>query len=239
MHTKISIGITTYNSADWVIKQLNLDYLTNLKEIVDEIIIQDDCSSDYNILKQYETDKVKIFTNKENLSPLLNRVEMLKNCKNDWVLIMDSDNNISFTSTNGVPWVDVVKSFFLLDKKTIYSPGFINHPGYTKILEEKIDINFFKTYFNDPTYYLQMFGNTGNYLVPRKEYLKISEQINTEFCHYIGEVLYFNYLWLKNGNYIICKKDFEYHHTIRQDGYTITNFDRSRTKLQKIYNLFN
>lgn len=239
MNTKISIGITTYNSAEWVKKQLDLDYLTNLEELVDEIIIQDDCSNDYELLKRYESEKIKIFTNKENLSPLLNRVELLKNCKNDWVLLMDSDNTISLISECGKKWVDTVKKFDLSDKQAIYSPGFVNHFGYNKILETQMDFNFFKTHFNDPTYYLQMLGNTGNYLVPKNEYLKISEQIDESFTHYIGEVLYFNYLWLKNGNYIVCKKDFEYNHVLRDDSYTITNYQQSLVKLKEIYKLFN
>ena len=235
---KITIGIITYNSADWVIKQLNLNYLDSLGAIVDEIIIQDDCSQDYNILKPYESENIRVFTNKENLSPLLNRVELLKNCKNDWVLLMDSDDSISPISQSGNTWVNTVKNFNFQDKQTIYSPGFVGHSGFSKILDQKIDFNFFKTHFKDPTYYLQMFGNTVNYLVPRKEYLKISEQIDKTFCHFIGEVLYFNYLWLTNGNYILCKRDFEYNHNIRQDGYTIANWNRSLPTLDRIYKLF-
>jgi glycosyltransferase involved in cell wall biosynthesis len=238
MYNKITIGITTYNSHTWVEKQLNLNYIKNLKNLVDEIVIQDDCSSDYNVLKKYETENIKIFTNEKNLSPLLNRVELLKNCKNDWVLLMDSDNSISFTSQNGVDWEKTVSQFDFTDKKTIYSPGFINHYGYKNILELKMDLNFFKKNLLDKNYYLEMLGNTGNYLVPRKEYLEISKQIDNNFCHYIGEVLYFNYLWLKNGNYIICKNNFEYNHEIRDDGYTIVNLEKSRSKLREIYNLF-
>lgn len=238
MNSKLSIGITTYNSASWVIKQLNLNYINNLEELVDEIVIQDDCSNDFNILKQYESKNIKIFTNKQNLSPLYNRVELLKNCKNDWVLIIDSDNSIRFTSESGSSWIDVVKNFDLSDKKTIYCPGFINHSSYNNIIGKRMDLSFFKKNFNDPEYYLQTFGNAGNYIVPRKEYLEVSKQIDPSFCGYIGEVLYFNYLWLINGNYIACKKDFEYNHIIRQDSYTITNFERSKDTLRKIHNFF-
>lgn len=235
---KISIGITTHNSAEYVIKQLNLDYLSRLSSIVDEIVIQDDCSIDYNILKKYETHNIKVFTNPYNMSPLLNRVELLKKCKNDWVMLIDSDNSISITSEDGSLWTDIVSKFDLDDKQTIYSPGFVKHCGYNKILEEKMDFNFFKTHFNDPSYYLQMLGNTGNYLVPKNEYIKISQQIDSRFCHFIGEVLYFNYLWLKSGNYLICKKNFEYNHTIRNDSYTITNFQKSLETLKEIYSFF-
>jgi glycosyltransferase involved in cell wall biosynthesis len=238
MSHKITIGITTYFSYDWVVKQLNLNYLDALKEIVDEIVIQDDCSDDYEKLKQYESLNIKVFRNQQNLSPLLNRIELLKNCKNDWVLLMDSDNTIKFKSECGLDWVNVVKGFNLNNKSVIYSPGFKTHPGYVNIMEKDMDLNFFKKHIDDPGYYLKMLGNTGNYLVPRDKYLEVSSQIDNKYCHYIGEVLYFNYLWLKNGNTIQCKDDFEYNHVIRQDGYTITNFNKSQNILQEILNLF-
>lgn len=236
---KITIGITTYNSANWVERQLSLDYLLHLKDLVDEIVIQDDCSEDFNLLKKYETKNIKIVTNKKNLSPLLNRVELLKNCKNDWVLLIDADNAINLKSDEGKNWIDVVKQFDFNDKKTIYSPGFVRHPMYKNLINQKTDLDFWIKNFNNSLYYLPIFGNTGNYLVPRKEYLEISKQIDNKYNHVVGEVLYFNYLWLKNGNYIFCKKDFEYQHTIRDDGYTILNYERSQSILNEIYSLFN
>jgi glycosyltransferase involved in cell wall biosynthesis len=219
-------------------KQLELNYLDVLGELVDEIVIQDDCSDDYEKLKPYCNGNVKIFRNEQNLSPLLNRVELLKNCKNDWVLLMDSDNTIKFESNDGIKWVDVVKTFNLDDKSIIYSPGFKSHYGYNNILEQKMDLEFFRKHFDDPAYYLQVLGNTGNYLVPRQEYLNVCKQIDVKYCHHIGEVMYFNYLWLKNGNTIECKKDFEYNHVIRSDGYTITNFNKSQQVLHEIMRLF-
>lgn len=223
----ITVGITTFNSADYVIKQLNMDYLKHLEGYVDEIIIQDDCSSDYEKLKPYQTNNIKVFTNSSNLSPLLNRVELLKNCKNEWVLLMDSDNYITFFSTDNHFWGDVVSKFDLDNKKIIYAPGSKYHYGHNKILEQVMDLKFFKDHLEDNTFYLQMMGNQGNYLVPKTTYLEVSKEIDTKYCKYIGEVLYFNYLWLKNNNTIICKSDFEYHHVIRQDGYTITNMEKT------------
>jgi glycosyltransferase involved in cell wall biosynthesis len=60
--------------------------------LIDEIVIQDDCSEDYDLLKPHESENVRLFKNEKNLSPLLSRVNLVKNCKNDWVLLMDSDN---------------------------------------------------------------------------------------------------------------------------------------------------
>lgn len=238
MSDKITIGITTYNSAEWVIKQLQLDYFTHLTGIVNEIVIQDDCSSDYNTLKKFETNNIKIFTNKKNLSPLLNRKELVQNCTNEWVWLLDSDNSIQFTSQNGTSLIDILNSFDFSITDTIYAPCFVNHYGYKNLIDKKIDLYFAAANLNDPSFYLKIALNTGNYLVPRTRYLDICKDINNLYAHYVGDVLYFNYLWLKNENFICFKKDFEYEHVIRDDGYTIMNYSRSLLKLDEIYQLY-
>ena len=88
----ISLAFTTWNSAEWIKRQLEQDYFNLSDGLINEIIILDDCSGDYDILKEYETDNIKIFRNETHLSPLLGRKNLVSKCKNEWVYLMDSDN---------------------------------------------------------------------------------------------------------------------------------------------------
>jgi len=87
-----TLAFTTYKSSQYILRHLQNDYFKMSNNLIDEIIIQDDHTEDYSILKPYETDRIKIFQNEKRLLPLLSRVNLLNNCKNDWVILMDSDN---------------------------------------------------------------------------------------------------------------------------------------------------
>jgi hypothetical protein len=79
----ISLSFLNYNSYDYIIKQISLDYFTISNGIIDEIIIQDDCSDDFTKLKSLETNNIKIFQNSKRLRPLLSRLESIKNKFNE------------------------------------------------------------------------------------------------------------------------------------------------------------
>ncbi len=85
---KISLAFTTYNSYSYIMKQLDRDFFTMSEGLIDEIVIQDDCSEDYDLLKPHESENIRLFKNEKNLSPLLSRVNLVNNCKNDWVLLL-------------------------------------------------------------------------------------------------------------------------------------------------------
>jgi hypothetical protein len=234
----ISLAFTTWKSADWIKQQLDRDYFNLSEGLIDEIIILDDCSEDYNILKGYETSNIKVYQNEVQLSPLLGRKHLVSKCKNDWVFLMDSDNFLLKESSNGVNCFDVIRNLSL-SKDTIYCPGFINHFGYKNLCNKILDLNLIKAHFNDPSYYLKIFLNTGNFLVPRDNYVSVCEQIDTKYLHYTVDVIYFTYLWLSQHNFLHCVGDYEYHHTIRQDGFTNTHGDLSIDKLNEVYNMYN
>ena len=58
---KLSLAFTTFNSANYIKQQIDKNYFEMSCGLVDEIIIQDDFSNDYNVLKPLETEKIKIF----------------------------------------------------------------------------------------------------------------------------------------------------------------------------------
>lgn len=236
----ITLAFTTWNSANWIEKQLAKNYMSLSDGLIDEIVIQDDASSDYEALVHHECDKIKIFRNEENLSPLLSRQELVKNCKNEWILLMDSDNFLVKENSSGINCFDLLKSLEL-NLDTIYCPGFKGHWGYNHLCNVKIDMDFTKKHFNDPAYYMATFLNTGNYLIPKKTYLEVGNEIDKTFSHFTVDVIYFNYLWLRSGRYLHCISDYEYEHTIRPDNtnYTLTHGAQSQDKLRTVSSFFN
>jgi hypothetical protein len=234
----VSLAFTTWNSAEWIKQQLARDYFTQSSNLIDEIIIQDDYSNDYQILQNYQSDKVKLYQNELNLSPLLSREKLVENCKNDWVLLMDSDNFLRTTSEFGDRnCFDVIKAL-PLHTNTIYCPGFRGHWGYNNLRDKRIDLAFVREHFHDPSYYMQMFLNTGNYFVPKRTYLEICKKIDKSYSHFTVDVVYFNYLWLASGNFLHCISDYEYDHTIRNDSFSFTHGDLSKQKLQTVHSFF-
>jgi len=228
---KISLAFTTYNSYNYILKQLERDFFTMSGGLIDEIVIQDDCSEDYDLLKPHESENVRLFKNEKNLSPLLSRVNLVKNCKNDWVLLMDSDN---FLEKN---CFDKIKELELNDETT-YCPDFARpNFGFKVFSNVLMDMEFVKPKI--PNLDMQIFLNTGNFLINRNNYLKVSEKIDESFAYWAVDVIYFNYLWLSSGYKLFCIKDYEYDHTLRGDSYWARIGEKSKHKLAEVNELYN
>jgi hypothetical protein len=225
-----SLAFTTYNSSEYIIEQLKLNYFDMSDNKVTEIVIQDDFSDDYSVLKPYCSDKVKIFQNEKNLSPLLSRVNLIKNCSNDRVLLMDSDNFLdkdSFSKINNiVPNEDI-----------IYCPDYAKpNFQFKEFSDIEIDFNFAKEKIKNLN--VQIFLNTANYFIPKSKYLEVAKNIDQKFAYFTVDVIYFNYLWLKAGNKLKCVKNYEYDHTMRGDSYYSTNGIYAKDKLEEVIELY-
>jgi hypothetical protein len=226
----ITLAFTTYFSSNYILEQFKKDYFTQSNYLIDEIVIQDDYSDDFFKLKQYESDKIKIFQNNENLSPLLSRINLVGNCKNDWVLLMDSDNFLDEKN------FDIIRNLEL-HQDTIYCPDFARpNFAFKEFSNITMDMDFVKPKLGNLG--MDIFLNTGNYLIPKQEYLRIGKNIDTSFSHYTVDVIYYNYLWLSGGNKLQCVKDYEYNHTIRGDSYWSTENHKSKEKLIEVNSLF-
>ena len=211
----ISLGFLNYNSFSYIEKQLENDYFTMSNGIINEIVIQDDFSDhDYDKLKKRETENVKVFQNEKRIKPLLGRINLLNNCTNDWVLVMDCDNFLDKNSFSAL--------FKNLEFKenTIYAPDFARPKfNFKTISDFNLDLNLVKNNLQ----FLLCFLNVGNYLVPKKRYLEVAKNIDYKFVEYTMEVLYYNYLWLSSGNFIKCVKGYEYDHAMRDDCFSYSN----------------
>lgn len=226
----ISLAFTTYFSSNYIIEQFKRDYFSLSDHLIDEIVIQDDRSDDYEILKKFSSDRVRVYQNNENLSPLLSRVNLVNNCKNDWIILMDSDN---FLEKN---CFDKIKELEL-NNEIIYCPDYARpNFGFKVFSNVLMDMNFVKPKIQNSD--IQIFLNVGNYLVNKNNYLKVAKRIDRSFAHWAVDVIYFNYLWLSSGYKLFCIKDYEYDHTIRGDSYWMQIGEKSKDKLAGVNELY-
>lgn len=227
----ITLGFMNYNSFSYIERQLANDYFTLSNGIINEIVIQDDCSvDDFEKLKKLQTSNVKVFQNEKRLKPLLGRINLVNNCSNDWVIIMDSDNFLDRKSFEVLtPYLNSLR------ENIIYCADYARPEfSYKYISNALLDFKTVRQHIAR----LSCFLNTGNYLVNKKRYLEIANQIDPSYAEYTLEVMYYAYLWLKNGNYLKCVENFEYDHTMRDDCFSLTN-DRSHNEIfQRLCNLF-
>lgn len=91
---KISVVMCTYNGEKFIREQL--DSILQQTVSVDEIIIQDDCSTDgtYNILLEYEQkySSIKIYRNSQNIGINANFFNAISKAEGDYIAISDQDD---------------------------------------------------------------------------------------------------------------------------------------------------
>lgn len=87
-----SLCIPTMNRFDKFLVNNLPKYIEN--KYIDEIIITDENGNDIKkICEKFPNNtKLKLFTNKQRLGPFLNKLEACKKAKNEWIVLIDSDN---------------------------------------------------------------------------------------------------------------------------------------------------
>ena len=87
-----TLCIPTMDRFDGFLSRYLVQYLSN--ELIDEIVISDENGNDVNKIKSVYPDnnKLKLFTNERRLGPLLNKMKACSHAKNEWIVLMDSDN---------------------------------------------------------------------------------------------------------------------------------------------------
>jgi GT2 family glycosyltransferase len=227
----ISLAITTYNRCDLVIESF-ISVLNN--EYIDEILIVDDFSDIniynklYELIKVLNTDnKIKLLRNDENLKPFLNKIKAVKSCKNDWIILLDSDNKISDDYVNKVLSIN-------RNNNTVYIPQLLvreDNKGWDYF--DFRDIDFNKDNIKNiliqesPTSLnAETMLNTGNFFINRDSYIKTIEDSEIDISISTNDSLYFSYLWLKNGNIIKVLPDLKYYHYVHDGSWYIKNWER-------------
>ena len=216
----ISLAIANYNRAEMTIESF-AQVLDN--GLVDDIVIMDDYSEPdiyvklWNAVNNLNTNNVYLIRNAENYGAFLNKYRAVKQCKNDWVIVLDCDNIIDGS---------YIKIASTLDKKedVLYCPEVLYSLGkekeqwnYSEFNKGPLDKWNIKEHIESALFGTCM--NTGNFLVNRKEYIDVVElsKIDKRLC--LLDSFYFNYLWVAKMNKMQVVPGLGYEHRIHDGSY--------------------
>jgi glycosyltransferase involved in cell wall biosynthesis len=219
MPMKLSLAITTYLRYEMTIESF-AQIIDDPR--IDDIVILDDCSTDgsFEKLVEYFKDnsKVRVIRQAQNRGMLVNKFHAVGYAKNDWVILLDSDNKIDES---------YIDSFYKAHDTIIKQHGEPLYPGAIFAPE------FARPAFNYRKFSGKSFNrwniteltsdqmgncllNTCNYIVYKYFYTKVFED-NVEMKR--TDTLWFNYLWLKAGNSFYVVPGMQYDHLVH-DGST-------------------
>ena len=222
----ISLAIPFYNTSKYFLECIK--YAID-DDFVSEIVVNDDCSTqeEYdNLLSLSEgKDKIKIFRNEKNLGAFGNKYTTVKNCSNDWVYLLDSDNypfEETYEILRTIPEErpDICFTPRQLFCKTDKSETYDNISDYT-FKYETIGIEETKDAIFKQTKWFDWFINSGNYVVNRQMYLdslkEPFEDKNTPLLHADTAAVF--YFWLKNNGEFYVVDDLRHNHRLRDESY--------------------
>lgn len=234
----ISLAITTWERTNMVLE--SFAYIIN-NNLVDDIVIVDDCSN-HAVFELLATrlqplgDKIRLFRNEVNLKPYRNKYEAVKRCKNEWVVLFDSDNIID---NDYIATVDGISK----EADIIYCPSYLYRTDEfrdTLINFEKwqgfpIDKDNIKEYLG--TWNFETFLNTCNYCVNRSEYLKVWEKDEIDPILSKADTCYFSFLWLMSGRRMILTPNLRYVHRVHEHSWYLGNVSDYDTAIAQMLNL--
>ena len=253
---KFSIAIPTYNSSQYLNKNLNkFKRLKNLKEVV---LVDDNSSNPHiqnllSIKSQYEKFyTVNLIFNNKNLGGFSNKYKAVSNCSEEIVYQIDSDNLISDDSIellNSKAFLSEIKD----DKLYLPSKIFLfkrNYENFRIFWKEKrftkknleLDSDLLKKELLNPTTIIENNSlgyllNLGNPIVKKQSYLDKLEE-GLENTQNIGAAcsIAMCYYWLKNNGSICLNSNFSHHHRQRKDSYWIENKDVAPSNYEEYLN---
>jgi len=119
-----SLCIPTMERFDSFLKTSLIEYLKY--DLIDEIIITDETGNDAIKIANYfiNEPKIKVFKNESRLGPFLNKLSCCKKAKNEWIVLMDSDN---FANED---YFKTAKNY--IDKNIVNGKNIILAPSYAK-----------------------------------------------------------------------------------------------------------
>lgn len=195
-----TLAITHYNRAILLMQSFS-QVLSDPR--IDEILILDDCSDEqnWNLVKLLEQSKVRVIRQAENRGMAQNKRDAIAYAKNEWVIILDSDNIISPAYLDAIPK--------RLKSNTIYCPEFAEPNFDYRSCSGLTFSAHYKPNLNSATE--SCCFNTCNYLVHRDSYIEVWEA-NPEVRGV--DTLWFAYLWMKAGNMFYIVPKMRYFHLV-------------------------
>lgn len=214
----ISLCITSYNR-----DQMTVDSFSKVlnDERISEIIIVDD-HSDERIFANLQfmvngLDKVRLFRNPKNLGCYHNKRQAVETASNDWVILLDSDNQIDTS------YLDAI-SVHEWQPNVIYQPEFARpHFNFMNYSDHLFNNEIIKNYLPQQTFTTML--NAMNFFINRAEYLRVFDTTKAE--PWTADSIYFNYLWLKAGNSIYVTLGMQYDHLVHDGSHYKNNVHKT------------
>ena len=232
---KVSVAITSYNTNDYIKKAVDIFLNDNF---FDEIIIQDDCSE---VPPNINHPKIKMEINNQNLGAFKNKYKAVNNCKNDWVFLLDCDNNVDKKN------IDTLKNSILsFSKNTLYFPNslhLVNISLDEKLDKKIVDYSFItapismkdaNNFLSNSHQIFEWFMNTGNFCLFRNNFLKVMKNLYESNEHNLleADAFVFFYEWLKSGLYVDIIHNFQINHILRKDSYSHSTGNKNKNSLE-------
>lgn len=86
-----SLCIPTMDRFDSFLKKNLTEYINN--PYINEIVVSDENGNDIKKIKEvFKSPKLVLIKNEKILGPFLNKINVCKRAKNEWIVLMDSDN---------------------------------------------------------------------------------------------------------------------------------------------------
>lgn len=230
----ISLAIPTYNSSQylWDCIRPVID-----SDIISEIVIHDDRSSDveyFNLIEtigNIDTNKIKLYRGSKNEKAYINKYLAVSKCKNDWVYLIDSDNWFDKSILDVIRNIDFSKEDTCYHVKQLHmTNGNIVKFDYANNF---IDLSIAKKNIREGTNYIDWLLNTGNFIVNKNSYID-SQQSAVQSLRRGGkkfkdpkgaDVLLFSYCWFRYKNTFTIVDGFYHHHRIRPGNYFVQELD--------------
>jgi len=220
----ISICIPTWNRCEMTLNAFNEVYSDKR---INEIVIVDDCS-DIEIYEELKSicdllPKVKLHRNEVNLDCYKNKKQAITYAKNEYVLIIDSDNQVNTSFIDKIfeqEW----------SEDTILAPSYamptFDYRPYSGITLTRNNI---AQYIDKPM--LQTLLNTANYFVNKNTYLECFDETIDPVT---SDSIFMNYNLLQEGNKIKVVEGLEYLHLVHSGSHYVNNVKRTPENFNEI-----
>jgi len=243
-----SLCIPTIDRFDSFLYRYLEKYIDN--EYIDEIIITDENGNDIEkIQKVYpNNNKLVLIKNEYRLGPFLNKLKACKHAKNEWIVLMDSDNfaykDYFITAKNYIEnKIKDQKNIILAPSKArpnfdySHLSGFIYKNGSFK--DNQLKENNLKKSHNSPSTTLM---NTGNFVINKYliDNLNIDNEIQNISQSSSCDVIYFNVLLFEQLDLNLhVVSNLEYDHVVHNGSIYIQTSHQFQNFASIIHNRYN
>lgn len=233
---KFAVAVAHYNRGDLIHRPLC--NLLNHDSVV-EVVVFDDASDPQQLANLQEkvdylgaNNKTRILRREKNKGAQQTKLDAIRACKTEWVLLLDSDN----TALGG--YLSELQSLEDRDPDTIYcSPFAFPYFSFRPFAGKKFSFEDCCALTRSGELRRVFIINDGNYLVHRDTYLRrISPLVGMGSD--VADVMVANYKWLSDGGHLQVLDRGAYHHRIDASSFWMRTADESRDRVMTIFNLF-